>query len=44
MFESKHPSYYPELKRLRKIEEEKESENTEDKDPSAQSQDPQSQE
>ena len=44
MFEWKHPSYYAELKRLRKIEEEKESENTEDKDPSKQSQDPQSQE
>ena len=42
MFEWKHPSYYAELKRLRKIEEEKESENNQDKDPSEQSQDPQS--
>ena len=44
MFEWKHPSYYAELRKLRKIEEEKESENNQDKDPSEQSQDPQSQE
>ena len=44
MFEWKHPSYYAELRRLRKIEEEKESENTQDKDPSEQSQDPPTQE
>ena len=42
IMEWKHPSYYAELRRLRKIEEEKESENNEDTDPSEQSQDPQS--
>ena len=44
MFEWNHPSYYAELRKLRKIEEEKELENKKDKDPYEQSQDPQSQE
>ena len=43
-FVFKHPKYYEELRKQRKIEEEKESENNQDKDPSEQSQDPQSEE
>ncbi len=43
-FVFKHPKYYEELRKQRRIEEEKESENNQDKDPSEQSQDPQTQE
>lgn len=42
-FEWKHPNYYKQLKKLLENESKKESENNEDKDPSEQPQDPQSQ-
>ena len=42
-FEWKHPNYYKQLKKLQENEGKKELENNEDKDPSEQPQDPQSQ-